>query len=134
LRILFDKNVPYQLRSYLAKHEVQTAAELGWARLINGELLKVAEEQGFAVMVTADQSLEYQQNLRARKLALVVLSTNHIGILEKYPEKLVAAVDAVTEGSYQFITFELPPKQKPRPGPHRFLFSRALPKAYAQMS
>jgi hypothetical protein len=115
LRILFDKNVPYQLRPYLANHEVQTAAELGWARLVNGDLLRVAEEQGFAVMVTADQSLEYQQNLDGRKLALVVLSGNHIGILEKYPEKLVAAVDTATEGSFQFLKFELPPKQKPRP-------------------
>jgi hypothetical protein len=42
-------------------------------------------------MVTADQSLEYQQNLKGRKLALVVLSTNHIGVLEKHPERLVAA-------------------------------------------
>jgi hypothetical protein len=63
-------------------------------------------------MVTADQNLEYQQNMRARKLALVVLSTNHLGILEKYPEKLVAAVDAATEGSLQFVRFELPSKTK----------------------
>ena len=66
-------------------------------------------------MVTADQSLEYQQNLKGRKLALVVLSTNHIGILEKYSEKLVAAVDVVTEGSYQFIRYDLPPRPKLRP-------------------
>jgi len=44
-------------------------------------------------MVTADQSLEYQQNLKGRKLALVVLSTNHIAVLEKHPERLVAAID-----------------------------------------
>ena len=98
MRILFDKNVPYQLRPYLVRHEVRTAAQQGWARLVNGELLKAAEDHGFAVMVTADQSLGYQQNLKGRKLALVVLSTNHIGILEKHPEMLVVAIDAVTEG------------------------------------
>jgi hypothetical protein len=43
------------------------------------------------------------------------LSTNHIGILEKHPEKLVLAVDAATEGSYEFIRYELPPKSKPGP-------------------
>lgn len=113
MRILFDKNVPYPLRAYLAAHEVRTAAELGWDRLINGELLDTAEAHGFAVMITADQSLEYQQNLKGRKLALVVLSTNRIGILEKHPEKLVAAVDAVNEGSYKFVRYELPAKPKP---------------------
>ena len=66
-------------------------------------------------MITADQSLEYQQNLRGRKLAIVVLSTSHILVQEKFPEKLVAAVDAATEGSDQFVRFELPPKPKPRP-------------------
>ena len=83
MRILFDKNVPYPLLGYLAKHNVRTAEELGWARLVNGDLLRAAEDAGFGVMVTADQSLEYQQNLKGRKLALVVLSTNHTGVLKK---------------------------------------------------
>jgi len=56
LRILFDKNVPYQLRLHLVGHEVRTAAEEGWDRLVNGDLLKAAEEEGFEVMVTADPS------------------------------------------------------------------------------
>ena len=103
MRILFDKNVPYPLLRYLQKHDVRTAEELGWARL----------DGGFGVMVTADQSLEYQQNLKGRKLALVVLSTNHIGVLEKHPKRLVAAVDAAREGGYEFVKFELPPKRKP---------------------
>jgi predicted nuclease of predicted toxin-antitoxin system len=113
LLILFDKNVPYQLRPYFAEHSVRTAAEQGWARLANGDLLQAAEDHGFDVLVTADQSFEYQQNLKGRKLALVVLSTNHIGVLEKHPEKLVLAVDAATEGSYEFVRYELPPKRKP---------------------
>jgi hypothetical protein len=104
------------IRTYLATHEVRTAAELGWDRLINGELLNTAESQGFAVMITAYQSLEYQQNLKGRKLALVVLSTNRIGVLEKHPEKLVAAVDAVEQGGYEFVRYELPPKPKLKPG------------------
>jgi hypothetical protein len=113
LRILFDKNVPYPLLRYLAKHDVRTAEELGWARLVNADLLRAAEDAGFGVMVTADQSLEYQQNLKGRKLAVIVLSTNHIGVLETHPERLVAAVDAAREGGYEFVRFELPPKPKP---------------------
>ena len=112
MRLLFDKNVPYPLRQYLEKHEVRTAAEQGWDRLVNGELLRAAEEAGFAVMVTSDQSLEYQQNLKGRKLALVVLSTNHIRILEQNPGKLVSAIEAVQTGSYEFVRYELPPRPK----------------------
>jgi hypothetical protein len=66
-------------------------------------------------MITVDQSLEYQQNLKRRKLALVVPSTNHIGVLERHPDKLIAAVNAVAEGSYEFVWYELPPKPKTGP-------------------
>ncbi len=77
---------------------------------MNGDLLTAAEQDGFSVMVTADQSLEYQQNLKGRKLALVVLSTNHIGVLEEHPERLVSAVDTASEGTYEYVRYELPPK------------------------
>ena len=90
-----------------------SARPRNWARLVNGDLLRAAEEAGFGVMVTADQGLEYQQNLKGRKLALVVLSTNHISALEKHPDRLVAAVDAAQEGGYEFVGYELPPKRKP---------------------
>lgn len=50
-------------------------------------------------MVTTDQSLEYQQNLQGRRLALVVLSKNHIDLLEKHPDKLILALDSATPGS-----------------------------------
>jgi hypothetical protein len=44
---------------------------LGYAR--NGDLLTVAEEAGFDVLLTTDKNMRYQQNLAGRKLAIVVL-------------------------------------------------------------
>lgn len=61
-------------------------------------------------MVTADRSIEHQQNLRGRKLALVVLSTNDREILEGQAYRLVSAVDGAVEGGYQFIQYERPIK------------------------
>ena len=54
---------PAPLRRYLVEHEVVTAFERGWATLKNGELLQAAENEGFAVLVTTDTNLKYQQNL-----------------------------------------------------------------------
>jgi hypothetical protein len=62
MRILFDQGTPFPLKTYLVNHDVQTAFELGWGRLRNGELLAAAEES-FDVLVTTDQQLKYQQNL-----------------------------------------------------------------------
>jgi hypothetical protein len=76
LRIVFDKNVPVGVRRFPSKHEVRTFVEIEWhPQLENGELLKAAEAAGFDLMVTSDQNIRYQQNLRRRKLALVALGS-----------------------------------------------------------
>jgi hypothetical protein len=59
----------------LAGHEVVTAYERGWSTLKNGELLAIAEEQEFDVLITTDTNLRYQQNLVSRRIAIVVLGT-----------------------------------------------------------
>ncbi|MEA5451008.1 hypothetical protein VB780_20690 [Leptolyngbya sp. CCNP1308] len=75
MRILFDQGSPVPLRCFLIGHEVVTAYEKDWAKLCDGELLDAAEVEGFEVFVTTDQNLQHQQNLSARKLAIVVLNT-----------------------------------------------------------
>jgi hypothetical protein len=59
-------------------------------------LLNAAETEKFEVMVTADQNLSYQQNLKDRTLALVVLGTNKLSLLEAEPTRIVRAVDGAT--------------------------------------
>jgi hypothetical protein len=113
LRILFDKNVPVGVRRFLLKHEVQTFAETQWPdQLANGELLMMAEQGGFEVLVTSDQNIRYQQNLRGQKLALVVLGSNIWPIVRQYSAAIVARVDGATPGGYDFIEMPLPPKPR----------------------
>ncbi len=73
--MLFDQGTPVPLREFLKQHEVSTAFEHGWSKLKNGDLLDAAEKEGFAAIVTTDLNLKYQQNLKVRPLAIVVLST-----------------------------------------------------------
>jgi hypothetical protein len=75
VRILFDQGTPAPLRHALIGHTVETAFELGWAILQNGALIAAAEEAGFEVFVTTDKNLKYQQNLEARSISILVLST-----------------------------------------------------------
>ena len=73
MKILFDHGTPAPLRHHLREHSVDRSAERGWELLENGELIQRAEEEGYKVIVTTDQSMRYQQNLAGRKLAVVVL-------------------------------------------------------------
>ena len=115
MRVLLDRNVPDQIRRHLRNHAVHTTEEQGWNRLTNGDLLNAAEAEKFDVIVTADQNLVYQQNLKDRTLALVVLGTNRLSLLEAQPERIAQAVDGATAGSYQLVEYQLPPKPKRGP-------------------
>ena len=72
MRILLDESLPRRLRGDLTGHAVVTVAQCGWSGLENGELLQVAAGR-FDAFLTADQNTEYQQNLNALPLAVVVL-------------------------------------------------------------
>ena len=63
-------------RSLIDHHTVTEARARGWQELENGELLNVAEAAGFEVLVTTDKNLSYQQNLAARRIAVIVLGNS----------------------------------------------------------
>jgi hypothetical protein len=74
--------------------------ESGLGGIHDGKLLNAAEEAGFDVMVTGDQNIRYQQNLRGRRIALVVLGRGRWTLVRPVIETVVAAVNAATAGSY----------------------------------
>jgi len=76
------------------------AIERGWDRLLNGELIAAAEAAGFELLVTTDKNMRYQQDLKGRKIAFVVIGNQQWPTLRRYVERVVAAVNAATPGSY----------------------------------
>jgi hypothetical protein len=72
-RVLCDENMPHKLRSALGAFDVATVQYMGFSGLNNGELLSAAEEAGFDVLVTGDKTLEYEQKISGRKIAVLSL-------------------------------------------------------------
>jgi predicted nuclease of predicted toxin-antitoxin system len=105
MRILFDQGTPVPLKQHLPSHQVETAHELGWSRLTNGELLAAAEGR-FDVLITTDRNLRYQQSLSGRKLAVLVLPTTSWPVLEHHIESIVSALAKVKPVS----TWNWPPE------------------------
>jgi predicted nuclease of predicted toxin-antitoxin system len=103
VKILFDQNVPRPLALFLSAHEVRRAAELGWQKLSNGDLIASAEANGFEVIITADKNLRYQQNLKNRKLAIVVLPWGRWPKIRPLVVKIAKAVDEASAGSFAEI-------------------------------
>ena len=98
--ILFDHRTPLGLIHALPAHTIATAYAKGWDRLKNGALLKAAVENAFDILLTTDRRIEYQQNLKDRKIAIVVLTgSTKWSRVRLHFEPIIAAVNVVTPGS-----------------------------------
>jgi hypothetical protein len=112
-RTICDHNIPFILTLSLPACDITHASQLGWQELSNGRLLAAAEETGFDVLITADQNIQHQQNLTARKLALIVLDTNHWPTLKPHLDSIEAAIVRVEVGGYLSVAFpRLPLKRR----------------------
>lgn len=106
MRVLFDQGTPVAIRKALQDHSVRTTSEQGWSTLLNGELLRVAEEAGFDVLLTTDASLPHQQNLKGRKIAVVILSKNRWLLIKPRLAEIATVVNAARPGTY--LVVEIP--------------------------
>lgn len=105
MKILFDQGVPVPLRQELAGLEITTAYHAGWSNLGNGALLKAAEEAGVTVFVTTDQNLRYQQNLKERRIAIVVLPTTRWPEIKSHAGKIRDALGQIQPGEYRELVW-----------------------------
>lgn len=84
---------------------VDTAVEKGWSQITNGILIESAERDGYGALITTDQNLRYQQNLKDRKIAIVVLKTTSWPRIRNSVEKVVAVLQEIPSGGFVEIDF-----------------------------
>jgi hypothetical protein len=106
VKVLFDQGTPAPLRRALVGHSVETAYERGWSGLQNGELIAAAQAAGFEVFITTDKNLKYQQNLAARALCVVALSTTSWPRIQGSLPAVLAAVESSTPGGYVEVSID----------------------------
>ncbi|NOY43540.1 MAG: hypothetical protein GXP26_17100 [Planctomycetes bacterium] len=100
MKILFDQGTPVPLRGHLPGHEIDTAYELGWSQLQNGELLNAAEQRSYEVLITTDRNLRHQQNLSDRELAILVLLSTSWPRIQQRVDDIQTAVREIAVGDY----------------------------------
>ena len=105
VKILFDQGVPVPLGQELTGLEITTAYRMGWNNLSNGALLKAAEGAGITVLVTTDQNLRYQQNLKERRIAILVLSTTRWPEIKAHAGKIRDAISRIQPGDYRELVW-----------------------------
>jgi len=73
---------------------------MGWSSKRNGELLRLMVAEHFDALLTVDHNLEFQQNLRASGIGVVVVlaKTNRVKALRPLVPQILAALDLETAG------------------------------------
>ena len=78
---------------------MDTLVEKGWSDKGNGELLDLAEQEEYEVLVTTDQNLRHQQNLAGRRVGLVVLLSTDWREVRLRAREIADAIEAVRPGA-----------------------------------
>jgi predicted nuclease of predicted toxin-antitoxin system len=104
VKILLDNCIDWRVRNLLPAHEVSHCKDLGWGNLSNGRLLAAAAEAGFAVMITVDKKIKYEQNLGQLPLPVIEIDTrdSRLPAIAAISEQLGRALNLV--GQSRFIS------------------------------
>ncbi|MDE0260702.1 MAG: DUF5615 family PIN-like protein [Gammaproteobacteria bacterium] len=97
MKVLLDESVPRRLAAeFPESFGARTVQQMGWAGCSNGELLRLAADHGFGVLVTVDQGFAYQQSVRSLPIPVVIMIAGRTRLQELLP--LVPEVIAVLSG------------------------------------
>jgi predicted nuclease of predicted toxin-antitoxin system len=92
MKILIDENLPRKLAAHLVGHDCLTVVQSGLSGKKNGELLELADGRS-DLLLTLDSNLPYRQNLRTKRIAMLIVRarSNRIqDLLPVIPECLAA--------------------------------------------
>jgi hypothetical protein len=96
-RIPLDECVPRRFRRELPDLPVSHVRDENWTGQRNGVLLRLMHEAGFAILITVDRNLAYQQNVAAAGIAVIVLharANRAIDLVPLVPALRAALADA----------------------------------------
>jgi hypothetical protein len=102
MNILLDECVPWPLHKLLPGHQCATPQQRGWGGIKNGDLIRLAEVD-FDLFITTDQNIRYQQNLSARRIPILELSTNDWKRIQTSASLIQSAIAAIRDGEFRSL-------------------------------
>ena len=105
MKVLLDECVPRRFRNFLAGHECHTVPEIGLAGQKNGELLRNAAQAGFDVFLTIDRGIEFEQNLKQLKIAVILVrvSSSRLAELQSRLPEILIALGSMRPGDFSHV-------------------------------
>lgn len=100
MKIILDECVPSIVKRGLPSRGIVTVQEMGWAGIKNGQLLQLVAAD-FDVFITSDKNLRHQQNLTSFQLAIMLLPSNQVPVVQALLLDIDKALDTI--GNNDFV-------------------------------
>ncbi|MDP2205562.1 MAG: DUF5615 family PIN-like protein [Alphaproteobacteria bacterium] len=107
-KILIDECLPLRLAAWLGDHDAETVSYRGWAGKDDGEILKLAEQAGFDILLTADANIKDQRKLEGMNLSVVAIPTNRQHVVESILPQIRQSVGLAEPGAFVVLSFTTP--------------------------
>ena len=104
--LLLDECVPPPLKRDNIGHDVRHVADMGWSSKRYGELLQLMLAGRFEALLTVDQNLEFQQNVRESGVGVIVVlaRTNRVKELRPLIPRILEALARLSPGELVRVT------------------------------
>jgi predicted nuclease of predicted toxin-antitoxin system len=108
MRLIFDENMPFTLARELPGHECSSVIALGWRGTENGALLTRAEQAGFDVLMTLDDDISPEQNMKGRKIAVLVVKPAKQGksAMKAMADRVLFALTLIQPGQISIVAHD----------------------------
>jgi predicted nuclease of predicted toxin-antitoxin system len=105
MRVLIDECMPWKIGRTLVGHECQGVVQAGFGGKKNGDLLALADEAGYDVLLTVDQGIPYQQRLQGRRISLIIIhaTSNKIEVLRPHVPAVLEALNSISPGQVIWV-------------------------------
>jgi len=106
MRLLLDECIDWRLLRDFLDHDAKTVKQLGWEKVKNGALLRLAASQ-FDVFLTIDKDLPDQQNVSKLEIAVIILRgrTTRLPDLRELLPMIREALKSPRKGEFQILSW-----------------------------
>ena len=99
-----DENIPVPLKGFIIGHSVASVRDMNWLGTKNGKLIALAEA-AFDCLLTLDQGMQHQNDLRSKKMGFLVVraKSNRMGDLTPLIPDILRGLNAVGPGKVTIV-------------------------------
>src|SRR5205085_11521667 len=101
MKILLDENIDVNFIHEFTQYEIETVKSMSWIGKMNGDLLSLAEKNGFEVFITLDSNLVYQQNLLKYNIYIISLKAkdSKLSTLKSFSSQIITHINRIQNKS-----------------------------------